>query len=94
MRKKKSQLPSTVGREERQEGKARKRSKLLCSSFWKRTLVEPGETPDSLQRARHYSLTSASLTIQSQGPGYDCSSLLSAQSNLCESSELKKKDNK
>lgn len=49
----KSHLPRTVGREERQGGKARKRSKLLCSSFWKRTLVEPRETPDSLQSARH-----------------------------------------
>lgn len=45
------------------EGKARKRSKSLCSSFWKRTLVEPSETPDSLQRARHYSLTFPSLAI-------------------------------
>lgn len=44
-------------------GKARKRSKSLCSSFWKRTLVEPRETPDSLQRARHYSLTFPSLAI-------------------------------
>lgn len=44
-------------------GKARKRSKSLCSSFWKRTLVEPTETPDSLQRARHYSLTLPSLAI-------------------------------
>lgn len=59
----KSQLPRTVGREERQGGKARKRSKLLCSSFWKRTLVEPRETPDSLQRARHYSLAFPSLAI-------------------------------
>lgn len=49
----KSHLPRTVGREEKQGGKARKRSKLLCSSFWKRTLVEPRETPDSLQSARH-----------------------------------------
>lgn len=59
----KCRLPRTVGREERQGGKARKRSKSLCSSFWKRTLVEPRETPDSLQRARHYSLTFPSLAI-------------------------------
>lgn len=51
-------------------GRARKRSKSLCSSFWKRTPVEPRTTPDSLQRARHYSLTSHSpcLAIQREWP--------------------------
>lgn len=58
-----SSVAKNGGKRGEEGGKARKRSKSLCSSFWKRTLVEPGETPDSLQRARHYSLTFPSLAI-------------------------------
>lgn len=87
-----SQLPRTVGREERQGGKARKRSKSLCSSFWKRTLVEPRETPDSLQRARHYSLGFPSLRNLETGPQPAiASSSQTAPFNLCKSNKKKKK---
>lgn len=63
-----SSVAKNGGKREEAGGKARKRSKSLCSSFWKRTLVEPRETPDSLQRARHYSLTFPSLCNLARGP--------------------------